>query len=275
VGSPATTAGGTPATTTGSGGFTTGNHTYAANCTNNLQPGTSQLNFTVTGTAPARVNPGAPVTVTNQSWSVTVPGALLTTGVNLGLLNDGQTVQGTVTPAESATDTAQATQAAAPISTAIGPIHVDATTGNVADVTTSFTVPNMTWTATGGTVAVAMATTKFNVSLGSVSVAFTCDPGSTDPFVSTAVSGSSTTVANPVTAPTVLGATYSPTAGASTTSSSSSRPLGPASTVAAALPLTGAPRLMVWLFVLSLILVDLGYLTWSAARPARRRTDTT
>lgn len=251
-GSTTTTAAGTAQTsgTGGSGASTvSGSHSYTANCTNNLQPGTSQLAFTLKGTAPGQVTAGNPVTLTNQSWSVAVPGSLLTTGVNLGLLQDGQTVQGSVSAAEFASNTKEGVVTSAPIPSAFGPIHVDSVTGQAADASATFGVPNMTWTAVGGPVAVSMAKTIVNVSIGAVKVVFTCDPGINLPaFVTTAVTGSSgIPPASAVVATT------------STTAKSGN------------LPFTGAPRYIARLVVLSLILLDLGYLAWSATVPPRRK----
>ncbi|HET6965776.1 MAG TPA: hypothetical protein VFH58_13460 [Acidimicrobiales bacterium] len=239
--------GGSPATVTSS------SHTYSASCTNNLQPGTTQLPFTLKGTVPSQVTAGSTVTITNQVWSVTVPGALLTTGVNLGLLNPGQTVQGLVTPVLTAHNASPGTATASPVAAAFGPIQVDATTGQAADAASAFSVPNMSFTATGGTITFAMAKTVVNVTLGAVKVVFTCDPGaSAASFLSTSVVGR----APGQTA--VLGETLTPASTTATTADPGR-----------SLAFTGPPRALARLLLLGLICLDLGYLTWTAARPSR------
>ena len=83
-----------------------------------------------------------------------------------------------------------------------------------------------------------MAKTTLLITIGALKVTFTCDPGTNlAAFVSTTVTGAT---------------------GAAT------RVLG------AQLAFTG-PRSVVLLTILAFILLDLGYLAWSATTPARRR----
>ncbi len=105
-----TTATTAPPTTTATATSVTGSATYATTCTNSVTPQTSQINFTVTGTAPTQVNAGDRLTLTDQQWQVSVPGSVLDTGLNLGLLAPGQTIPGTVTGTVAATNTTERTQ---------------------------------------------------------------------------------------------------------------------------------------------------------------------
>ncbi|HWW52478.1 MAG TPA: hypothetical protein VNY84_01825, partial [Acidimicrobiales bacterium] len=236
AGATATTAGAGTANTTAASN--TGSRSYAATCLNNVQPGSpSTLTFTLKGTAPSQVTAGSGVTLTDQTWNVAVPGTLLTTAINLGLLSAGQTVDSTVNAAVFASNTTQGTITSTPIPVKFGPVKVDGT-GQAADAAVTFAVPNQTWTAVGGTVGFSMAKTIMNITIGALKVTFTCDPGTNlAAFASTAVTGKTAAATQ------VLGAQ---------------------------LAFTGA-KSVVLLTILALILLDLGYLAWSSTVPARRR----
>ena len=240
-----TVAGTTPTTGSGGGpggggtatatGNNTGTNTYTTTCTNSVTPDKSHLTFTITGTAPKQVTVSSQASVTDETWKVAVPGDLLTTAINLGLLKAGDIVNGTVTAGVFASNTKEGTQNSPPVPVTIGPIQVDSTTGSAKDASATLAVPGGSWTATGGTIGWQMAKTTFLITIGALKVTFTCDPGTgLTPFVTTSVIGKSTSV---------LGAT---------------------------LAFTG-PKAVIELTILALILFDLGYLAWSAGVPARRR----
>jgi hypothetical protein len=177
------------------------------------------------------------VTLTDQTWQVAVPGALLTTAINLGLLSAGQTVAGTVNAVVLGSNTSQGAITSPPIPVKFGPITVDSA-GQAADASVTFPVPNATWTAVGGTVGFSMAKTTVLITIGALKVTFTCDPGTNlAAFVSTAVTGKTAAAAQ------VLGSQ---------------------------LAFTGMKSVAL-LTILALILLDLGYLAWSSTVPARRR----
>ncbi len=195
--------------------------------------------------------------MSDQTWDVTVPGSVLDAGIGLGLLNPGDNVPGSVTPAVFATNTVEGTKTAAPVAFTLGPITASPVTGLADPVSTSFSVPDMTWTSVGGTVALSMDQTTVQVSIGAIDLDFTCVPTGDTPFVQTEV----------------LGSTGQPPAGRPTpgTDPAVQTVIVTVSTPTSTdtLPKTGAAILAPILLALGLI--DLGYLANSAAAPARRR----
>ena len=223
---------------------------YVASCTNSVTPDLSNLTFHITASAPSTVTQGTPVSLTNQSWKLDVPGSVLSAGINLGLLNAGDTVSGTVSPAIFASNTAEGTQTAPDVPVAIGPISVDAVTGAANDASATFAVPDMTWTPAGGTVGYTFAQTTANVTIGPLKITFTCspDPAAT-PFLTTAVTGSATTV--------IIAAS----GGGATTA--------PAVVLGTSLARTGYSP--VWQLLFAFTVIDIGYLVWSVSRDPRTR----
>jgi hypothetical protein len=250
---PATTV---PPTTVKTATAVTGTGTYAATCSNSLTPDKSTLSFAVTGTAPSDVEAGKTVTLSKQSWTVGVPGPLLDTGINLGLLAPGQLVDGTVTAAVFASNTKEGTVVAAPAPVQFGPIEVDPVTGLAKDGKATFAVADMTWTAVGGDVAYVMAPTKVQVAIGTIKVDFACAPADASVHIVTT---------------TVTGKTDIPAAtqveGEVVTQPAAGQPVA-----GEPLARTGAPELLRNV-VLALILLDLGYLLVTAARAPRRRAN--
>lgn len=239
---PTTTA---PTTTIKTATAVTGTGTYVSTCSNSVTPDKSKLTFAITGTAPSDAVAGNTVTLSQQSWTVGVPGSVLDTGINLGLLQAGQLVNGTVTGAIFATNTKEGTVTAAPSPVQFGPIVVDSVSGKAAEGKSTFAVADMTWTAVGGDVVYVMAPTSVQVSIGQLKVNFNCTPDDTTiQIIKTTVSGN--TGVAPAT---------------QVESASATR----------ALANTG-PRDVLRNLVLGLILLNLGYLLYSAARPPRRQT---
>lgn len=251
--------------TTAVPGSNTGTASYTAACSNSITPDVSEMTFELTGTVPQEVIAGETVSLDDHTWTVTVPGSVLDAGIALGLLNPGDTVPATVTPAVFASNTIEGTKVAGPVNVTLGPITASATTGLADPLTKSFSVNDLMWTTTGGTVGYAMDETAMAVSIGVIEVAFACTPNETDlAFVETQVLGSTgekpaertpttnpTTQANPPTqtSPTVLGSTTARSTGET-------------------LPRTGLSALGPLLFALALI--DFGYLARSATAPARK-----
>lgn len=243
-----TAAGGTPTTAGGvvttAASSSTGTKDYTATCTNSLTPDKSQLTFTVAGTAPTQVVAGSPVTLTKQTWKVAVPGTLLDTGINLGLLNPGVTVSGRVTPGLFASNTKEGLLAASPVTVAFGPIALDAATGLAKPASSTFAIPDLTWTSVGGTIGYEMAKTVVDVSIGTIKVTFTCNPDTKGAFVSTAVTGA--------------------------TGIRAAANAGTAQVAGESIARTG-PRHLLFQFIAALALIDLGYLTFSTTWKKRRR----
>jgi len=192
--------------------------------------------------------------LSNQSWEMDVPGSVLTAGINLGLLNDGDTVQGSVTPAVFASNTQQGTQTGSPVNVAIGPISVDPATLQANDASAKFGVADMTWTAVGGDVSFSLAQTSALVTIGPLKITFTCSPDANAAGFDTVH---------------VLGKTDIPPAGKGGSTTTSTVP--PTVVEGEQLARTGYSPL--FFLVLGLTILDLGYLFWSAAQPPpdRRR----
>lgn len=220
----------------------TGTGAYVTTCTNSVTPDKSELSFEVTGTTTSPVAAGGPVSLSGQSWKVTVPASVLQTGMNLVGIKAGDTLAATATASVFATNTAEGTVTSAPTALSVGPIQVDGA-GAALPATSTFAVSDMTWTATGGDVLFSMDKTSVEVAIGPLKVSFTCAPKDPSVSIVTAkVSGTSTTP------PAVRGVTV---------------------TRADSLPRTGSSTLAS--VALAVGLIDLGYLLVSAGRPARRR----
>lgn len=237
------------ATTTTAPATVSGTGVYAAGCKNSVTPDASTLTFHLTGTAPGSVIAGSPVSLSNQIWTMDVPGSVLTAGLNLGLLTPGQTVEGKVTAGVFASNTAEGKQTSAPIAVTIGPITVDPETDLARDTSASFAVQTMTWTAVGGTVGYSLDQTEATVTIGPLKVKFTCQPASgATPFLMTQVQGTTDIL------PAVQG---------STTTAQPTQVLG------VTLARTGINvRLLV---VFGLLMIDIGYLGLTAAQLSGRR----
>lgn len=198
------------------------------------------------------------MTLTDQSWTVTVPGSVLDTGIALGLLSFGDTAAGNVQASVFASNTLEGVKTSAPIAIGVGPI-ADGGGGKAADVSTTFSVADMTWTSVGGPVAMTMHAATVNVTIGPLEVGFSCEPDSSDPVVETQVLGSTGERPAGRPDPTSGGGTDTPTVlGVTVTQATTD-----------SLPVTGIEVLPPLLLALGLL--DLGYLIVSAAAPARRR----
>ena len=217
-----------------------------ATCHNNVTPDASELAFSITGTTVSPVEAGEQAVLEDQAWSATVPASVLQTGINLGLLKAGDSPAGTATVSVFASNTKEGTRTPDPIPVVVGPIAVVA--GAAQPVTTTFSVPDLSWTAVGGDVDFAMGETKVEVAIGPLAVIFTCSPK--DPAVTIVTAA-------------VNGKTNIPPAGRPGTQ------VAGVTVTPAALPRTGMNP--VGPVAAAVGLIDLGYLLASAVRPARRR----
>lgn len=229
-----------------------GTGSYTTTCKNNVTPDSSELLFAVSGSTMSPVEAGSTVSLTNQTWEVTVPASVLQTGINLKLLKAGDSPAGTAVVSVFASNTKEGTVEAAPVALSVGPITLDG--GGLAQpAKTAFTVPDMSWTAVGGDVAYAMANAAIEVEVGPLKVKFTCAPKDPSVTIVTAAVRGKTDIP-PASKPgaQVLGET-----------------LTQADAAADSLPRTGGSPLVP--VALAVGLIDLGYLFASAAQPTRRR----
>jgi hypothetical protein len=226
-----------------------GTGAYTTTCKNSVTPDTSELQFAVTGSTMSPIDAGSTTSLTSQSWEVTVPASVLQTGINLGLLNPGDTPAGTAVVSVFTSNTKEGTVTSPSIPLAVGPIALGSD-GLALPAKTTFSVPDMSWTAVGGDVAYAMAGASVEVEVGPLKVKFTCTPK--DPNVSIVTAA-------------VRGKTDIP---AAKPGSSGTAVLG-ATASQSSLPRTGASPLIP--ISLAVGLIDVGYLLASAAAPARRR----
>jgi hypothetical protein len=219
-----------------------------------VTPDVSELQFEVTGTTLSPIVAGSPATLKNQLWKVTVPASVLQTGINLGLLKAGDTPTGLASVSVFASNTQQGTLSPPPVGISVGPIALGGD-GMALPATSTFAVPDMTWTAVGGDVAFSMALTAIEVSIGPLAVTFTCEPKPPAPAIVTAAVRGTTNI--PPAPPT--GTPVTPAVLATSAPTQTSEPLA----------VTGAEFGVP--IALAVGLLDLGYLFSSAARPPRRR----
>ncbi|WP_436794220.1 hypothetical protein [Actinospongicola halichondriae] len=234
---------------------------YTTTCKNNVTPDVSELVFEVSGTTVAPIEAGQQVTLKDQSWTVTVPGSVLQTGINLGLLKAGDTPSGTAVVSVFADNTKEGEVTAKPVTIAVGPVQVSA--GVAQPAKTTFAVPDMTWQAVGGNVTFAMSSASVEVELGPIAVAFTCTPK--DPvatIVTASVRGETDIPPAKPAGPEVLNETVTAAAASAGETGTSG------STASATLPRTGASPLA--LLALAVGMIDLGYLFVTAVSPLRR-----
>jgi hypothetical protein len=229
---PPTTA---PPTTAPPTDPTSGSATYLATCTNSVTPDVSELSFTARGTVPSSVPADSSFDLTGQNWSVTVPGSVFQTGINLGLITDGQTVNFEVGAVTSGSNTAEGTRQVSGI-----PASVTATsTGGVAnDATVAFTVPDQAWTALSGAIEFRLVSAQVAVDIGlPAKVRFNCTATTTAPFVTTTATGETTITTTTTTTTTT---TVPPTTTAPPTTAATTTTVPPSATTVPAAPVTGS-----------------------------------
>jgi hypothetical protein len=231
-----------PSTTTTTS-IVVGSQNYDIGCQNNVQAGFSQAEAALSGAAPSSASVGSPFTVHNLQVTASLPAPLISAGVGLGVLHDGQTVNGTVSATIAAVG---ATPASVDLSgPGSGTIHAPGGVAQPLSITVN--LPDTQWTPTASTVTLALgktgdlkndgvtsangasAITDGSVELGaavfgaSPDVFLVCKPGtvdsggaftaasSTPPFVTVGGGGGTTT--------TTIGGTTTTTSGGTTTTS--------------------------------------------------------
>ena len=206
-------------------------------CTNSVTPGATQIDVTLTATAPSSVSAGASIQLTSISQSLSLPGAVFVAGYNLGLLVEGMnTVPGNVRTVIEGSNTVQGTQTTPVTSVSIAStiIDPDGTPGSGDESASPAAVvvnyPNQTWTAgASGTIQFREDTIALAANSGGIIVNFTiggflnvqyrCSPGTVtagiasliDPaasFATTQIGSSATTTTSP--APTTTTTTTLP-----------------------------------------------------------------
>lgn len=242
---------------------TTGSASYATSCTNSVTPDTSEIPITVKGTVPKTVEAGEKFTLTKHEWRVTVPASVLDTGINLGLLHAGDVIDAQVDASVFASNTAEGLGAKEGMAVKFGPIQVSSN-GKALPAEGTVEPGDMTFTAVKDPVELKLSGAKVSVDLGLPSpVSFDCSAAAdATPFVTIDVEGKSnlsvatTTTTDPTAMTTVV------VQGTTTTTS--------AVAGGSTLPRTGPPGTFLSV-VAGLVLLDLGYLLWSATRRARGR----
>jgi len=210
-----------------------GTSNFTMSCTNNVNSEVSTMNWTARGTSLSSFNPGDTVPLRNQRWNLTIGGSIFDTGMNLNLINPGDSVQSHVDVTVNATNTSEGSRTSKDIPFTVA-VEVD-DSGAAKDATASFFVPDSTWTASGGPIVWTPASSEIRVTIPNIAlpVIFECDADAgTAPILDTS-------------APQVLGESLAFTGGRG-----------------------GGPLLPI---AMSLILLDLGYMAWSATRPDRRK----
>jgi hypothetical protein len=241
---PATTTTTAPTGTTVPAAPVTGSATYTTECTNSATPDLSNLVFTATGTVLNQVPADKRFVLSGLDWSVTVPASVFQTGINLGLISDGQKIDVTIGVAISASNTLERNASVGNLQVAV---TVKAPGGTATDAVVPFSLKDISWTALSGPIDFRFTGATVSVDIGVITVDFNCSPTSNDVFVKTLAVGESTIT--------------------TTTSVASS----PATTVPKSLPTAGVRDSLLFQGMVALLLLDLGYLLLSSLRPAPRR----
>ena len=244
--SPPTTA---PATTVPAA-LVTNTATYVSDCTNNVTPDHSTLTYEVTASAKSPVSAGDTITISNQTWTVTVPGALATT--LKPLLPNGLTA--------TSIGTFTATNADP------GEIDTEPLTGNtpwpdpIGPIVTVIHPADVSFTATGGDVTIGLSGTFTTVDLPSlfITAELTCVMAADSPALLTLKSRDNSPG---TTAP----ATTTPGGGGGVTTTSVVASEGQ-------IPRTGSSSSVLWVELFGgLLIIQLGMMMWSTGQGRRRR----
>jgi len=234
----------------------TGSATYAAVCTTDITPDEYPLRFEVEGTTRTNIKSGDFLDIVDQTWSITVPGDLL--GLVAGVAGK-DSVDALITASVNGKNTSPPAVVADPIAAEVGPI---VTVGGVTQpLTVTFRPGDLRFQATGGNAEFRMGSTSVVVTLNdALDVTLTCTPPSpADAFLVSTVTGA------PITVPTTI---VTATSGPSTPTGGSGG--GTGSGGSDTLPRTGSDgRSLAIQALAGLLLLQLGYLFWSAVAPSR------
>jgi hypothetical protein len=220
----------------------------------------STITFTATGTTTTNAKGTDPLHLSKQSWKVDVPGGVLDTGINLGLIKAGDLIKGALRAGVAGRGTGEGQRMSDPVELTLGPVVVDETTGLAAPVTATVALADTSWTPTASTVDFLLAASVVEVRIPlpsgtALTVTFTCTPpADAKPFVSASIVGETATPSSGGAGPsgaTVLGATVARTGTRVAT--------------------TGPDARILVEVAIALALLDLGYLARSAATGRRRR----
>ncbi|MEM9202145.1 MAG: hypothetical protein AAGC53_10815 [Actinomycetota bacterium] len=214
-----------PTNTVPSGG------SFSATCAAVGSDDLASLVWTASGNLPTETVAGTPITLSDQEWSVSIPGSVLENATDLGLIEIGDSIPVVIGGTISASGTDEPTRSAHDLATSV---VVTANTGGAVQPALARTpAPDMVFTPNSDAVAFRMSTASAALDLGLAEpVQLTCTFDEAQPPF----------VASPP-------AQVSPPPGE--------------------LAFTG-PSTYLWAAIIVLVLLDVGYLLWSASRPERR-----
>jgi hypothetical protein len=128
-------------------------------CKNSVEPNNySQIGVNgMTATIPASVPPSTNFSITDIKGTAKIPGTVFVAGYNLGLVHDGDTLDGTVQMTIEGVNTTQQIQTTPEVPVKIGPVHINDPDGEPAtgdetseDADVPFALPDETWTSGAG-----------------------------------------------------------------------------------------------------------------------------
>ncbi len=208
-----------------------GSGSFVADCATVGAPAEAALVWAARGTLPSAVSVGTPIALTEQVWSVTIPGALFDNALALDLIADGDEV-GVVIGGTIAADNTEEGERSATGLVGAAPVVIG-DDGSARPATGTVAAPDMVFTPTASPVTVRLAAATLDLDLGLAEpVQLACVFDDTPPHV---------TSPPPDVSP----------------------PEPPE------LAITG-PGTYLWAGIVVFVLLDVGYLAWSATRPRRR-----
>lgn len=204
---------------------------FSATCAAVGSDDLASLVWTASGNLPTETVAGTPITLSDQEWSVSIPGSVLESATELGLIEIGDSIPVVIGGTISASGTDEPTRSAHDLATSV---VVTANTGGAVQPALARTpAPDMVFTPNSDAVAFRMSTASAALDLGLAEpVQLTCTFDEAQPPF----------VASPP-------AQVSPPPGE--------------------LAFTG-PSTYLWAAIIVFVLLDVGYLLWSASRPERR-----
>lgn len=205
---------------------------FAASCSAAGAPDLAALVWTAQGVLPSTITSGELATLAQQQWSVSIPASIFDQAIDLGLVVPGDVVPVSIGASIHADGTDEGTQTVSGLaSSVVVAVNEDGTAQPAVAVVSA---PDMVFTPNADRIEVRLAagTAELDLGLGEP-VRFTCAFGDEEPPF---VSSPPTEVAGPP----------------------------------EELAFTGVSTYL-WAALIVFVLVDVGYLLWSAGRPERRR----
>ncbi|WP_426572440.1 hypothetical protein [Aquihabitans sp. McL0605] len=235
---------------------------YPSQCSNDITSDKYAITFNVAGTTSTNIRSGDVLDVVDQEWKVTIPGDLLSLVSGVA---GTDSVDALVTTGVAGKNTAPALANGKPLHVVIGPI---VTVGGVTQpLTITFKPGDVRFQATGGNAEFRMGKTTLVVTLNdALKVTLVCEPdANTQAFVVSVVAGppiATTTTTAPAADPPSSGGTAAGSSGSGSDGGTLAR--------------TGVDgHSLVVELLAGLLMIQVGYLLWSAVappRPPRART---